>query len=48
MDYIWGASIVETYLCMMIDIWEFRNKEVHTEKKRQQSRKSKKIKQLSV
>ena len=29
MDYIWGASIVETCLCMMIEIWEMRNKEVH-------------------
>ena len=26
MDYIWGASIVETFLQMMIDLWEI-NKE---------------------
>ena len=25
MDYIWGASIVETCLCMMIELWEMRN-----------------------
>ena len=29
MDYIWGASIVETCLQMMVDLWEMRNKEVH-------------------
>ena len=29
MDYIWGASIVETCLRMMIDLWEMRNDEVH-------------------
>mmetsp|Transcript_18527 Transcript_18527/g.20383 ORF Transcript_18527/g.20383 Transcript_18527/m.20383 type:complete len:113 (+) Transcript_18527:118-456(+) len=29
MDYIWGASIVETCLRMMIDLWEMRNEEVH-------------------
>ena len=29
MDYIWGASIVETCLCMMIELWEMRNEEVH-------------------
>ena len=29
MDYIWGASIVETCLRMMIDLWELRNDEVH-------------------
>ena len=29
MEYIWGASIVETCLCMMIELWELRNKEVH-------------------
>ena len=29
MDYIWGASIVKTYLQMMIDLWEMRNEEVH-------------------
>ena len=29
MDYIWGASIVETCLRMMIELWEMRNEEVH-------------------
>ena len=29
MDYIWGASIVETCLQMMIDLWELRNDKVH-------------------
>ena len=29
MDYIWGASIVETCLRTMIDLWEMRNDEVH-------------------
>ena len=29
MDYIWGASIVETYLQMMIDLQELRNEEVY-------------------
>ena len=29
MDYIWEASIVETWLQMMIDFWELRNEEVH-------------------
>ena len=28
MDYIWGASIVETCLRMMIDLWEMRNEDV--------------------
>ena len=28
MDYIWGTSIVEAYLQMMIDLWELRNEEV--------------------
>ena len=28
-DYIWGASIVETCLRMMIELWEMRNEEVH-------------------
>ena len=30
MEYIWGASIVETCLQMMIELWEMRNKEVHS------------------
>ena len=29
MDYIWGASIVETCLRMMLELWELRNDEVH-------------------
>ena len=29
MDYIWGASIVETCLRMMIDLWEMGNDKVH-------------------
>ena len=29
MDYIWGASMVDTCLQMMIDLWEMRNKDVH-------------------
>ena len=29
MDYILGASIVETCLQMMIDLWTLRNEEVH-------------------
>ena len=29
MDYIWGASIVETCFQVMIDLWEMRNEEVH-------------------
>ena len=28
-DYIWGASIIETCLQMMIELWEIRNEEVH-------------------
>ena len=30
MDYIWGASIVETCLRMMIDLWEIRKEEVYS------------------
>ena len=43
MDYIWGASIVETCLRMMIDLWEMRNEEVHGKDKatKQQKRKDK-------
>ena len=43
MDYIWGASIVETCLQMMVDLWEIRNKEVHGKDKamKQQKRKAK-------
>ena len=43
MDYIWGASIVETCLRMMVDLWEMRNEEVHgkEETMKQQKRKDK-------
>ena len=43
MDYIWGTSIVETCLRMMIDLWEMRNKEVHgkEEATKQQKRNAK-------
>ena len=43
MDYIWGASIVETCLRIMIDLWEMRNEEVHGKDKvtKQQERKAK-------
>ena len=29
MNYIWGASIVETCLRMMLELWELRNDEIH-------------------
>ena len=43
MDYIWGASIVETFLRMTIDLCELRNKEVHGKENatKQQKRKTK-------
>ena len=43
MDYIWGASIVETCFRMMIDLWEMRNEEVHGKEEAtiQQKRKEK-------
>ena len=43
MDYIWGASIVETCLQMIIDLWEMRNEEVNgkAEGTKQQKRKDK-------
>ena len=43
MDFIWGASIVETCLQKMIDLWEIKNKEVHgkEEAAKQQKRKAK-------
>ena len=28
-SYVWGASIVETTLRLMIDLWNLRNEEVH-------------------
>ena len=43
MDYIWGASIVETCLRMMIDLWDMRNDDVHGKEEvtKQQKRKDK-------
>ena len=43
MDYIWGASIVETCLRMMIDLWEMRKEEVYGKEEvtKQQIRKEK-------
>ena len=43
MDYIWGVSIVETCLQMMIDLWELINEEVHSKEEatKQQKRKAK-------
>ena len=43
MDYIWGASIVETCLGMMIELWEMRKEEVYGKEKstKQQIRKEK-------
>ena len=45
MVYIWGASIVETCLRMMVDLWEMRNEEVHgkEEATKQQKRKDKAV-----
>ena len=42
-DNIWGTSIVETCLCMIIDLWKMRNKEIHgkEETTKQQKRKAK-------
>ena len=43
MDYIWGASFVETCLQMMIDLWEMRKEEVYGKEEitKQQIRKEK-------
>ena len=43
MDYIWGASIVETYLHITIDLWKIKNEEVHDKEEatKQQKRKAK-------
>ena len=43
MGYIWGASIVETCLRMMIDLWEMRKEEVYGKEEvtKQQKRKEK-------
>ena len=43
MDCIWGVSIVETCLCMLIELWDIWNEEVHDKDKatKQQKRKAK-------
>lgn len=43
MDYIWGASIIEICLQIMIELWNIRNEEVHSkdEATKQQKRKAK-------
>ena len=43
MDYIWGASIVETCIRIMIDLWEMRKEEVYGKEEgiKQQIRKEK-------
>ena len=43
MNYIWGASIVETCLRMMIDLWKMRKEEVYGKEEvtKQQKRKEK-------
>ena len=43
MDYIWGASIVETCLRITIELWELRNEDVHSKEgaTKQQKRKVK-------
>ena len=43
MDYIWGTSIVETCLRMMMDLWEMRKEEVSCKEEvsKQQKRKEK-------
>ena len=43
MNYIWGASIVETCLRMMIELWEMRKEEVYEKEEvtKQQKRKEK-------
>ena len=43
MDYIWGASIAELCLRIMIDLWEMRNEDVYSKEEvtKQQKRKAK-------
>ena len=43
MDYIWGASIVETCLQMIIDLWKMKKEEVYGKEEvtKQQKRKEK-------
>ena len=40
-EYIWGASIVEVFLKMMIELWELRNEEVHGKEENEQQQKRK-------
>ena len=54
MDYIWGASVVETCLQMMIDLWEMKKSSIWerrrnktTNKKRKSSYQGKRITQAS-
>ena len=47
MDYIWGASIVETCLQMTIDLWELRNEEVQ-DKEEATKRKAKALIRVQV
>ena len=42
MDYIWGASIVETCLRIMIDLWEMREEEVYGKEEVTKQQKGKK------
>ena len=39
MEYVWGASIVEICLQMMMELWGMRNEEIHSKKR--SSKKSK-------
>ena len=48
MDYIWGTSIVETCLRMIIDLWELRNKEVHGKEEATKQKKRKDKAAISV
>ena len=47
-SYVWGASIVETTLRLMIDLWNLRNEEVHgkTVNEREQKRKHRLLKKI--
>ena len=48
MDYISEASIVETCLQMMIDLWEMRNKEVYGKEEVTKQKKRKEKAAISV
>ena len=37
MDYIWGTSIVETCLPMMIDLWEIKKSNKTTKKRKEKA-----------